>query len=473
MNVKIIQRQSSETGYTYQVPGHLRSTSDGNANCDANSYGYTTNVNCHGSGTTNTTISAPQTFSYNVTGATYSLLLLDGRIAVVNCASKSPSFMTGFAAGVATTNGSSNSVAMRRSCRTPLVDEIQVEFKGKNAKLKWPVSIDGKKYESETYTILAVLDRASKQGALPESHNSEVAPTASSHAKPSANIEPAPSAESIATLKEQAISGDAIAQYNLGEVYEEGQGVSQDYSQAAMWYRKAAEQGNADAQFDIGGLYYDGHGLSQDYVQAAIWYRKAAEQGNADAQSNLGLMYIDGRGVSKDYRQAAAWLRKAAEQGLAVAQFSLGTLYYDGSGVPQNSSQAAIWYRKAAEQGNADAQEELGGLYSFGRGVPQNEAQAAFWYRKAAEQGDAKAQFMLGSDYFSGQGVPQNNAEACFWFDLADAGKVSRINPGDATKAQDLAAKLRDDCALLLTPADLSRVQERVRKWFEEHPAKP
>src|ERR1035441_2142772 len=155
LNVKIIQRQNSETGYTYQVPGHMRSMSDGNANCDANSYGYSTDVNCHGSGTTNTTITAPrseerrtverkplefrrvlfrsmrsmsdgnancdansygystdvnchgsgttnttitapQTISYSVTGATYSLLLPDGRIAVVNCASKSPSFMTGF-----------------------------------------------------------------------------------------------------------------------------------------------------------------------------------------------------------------------------------------------------------------------------------------------------------------------------------------------------------------------------------------
>ena len=45
----------------------------------------------------------------------------------------------------------------RRSCRMPLVDDIDVEFKGKDAKLYWVVSIDGKKIESETYTILAIL----------------------------------------------------------------------------------------------------------------------------------------------------------------------------------------------------------------------------------------------------------------------------------------------------------------------------
>jgi len=39
----------------------------------------------------------------------------------------------------------------------PLVDDVDVEFKGKDAKLYWVVSIDGKKTESETYTILAIL----------------------------------------------------------------------------------------------------------------------------------------------------------------------------------------------------------------------------------------------------------------------------------------------------------------------------
>jgi hypothetical protein len=45
----------------------------------------------------------------------------------------------------------------RRSCRTPMVNDIQAEFKGDNAKLRWPVRIDGKKTESETYNIIAIL----------------------------------------------------------------------------------------------------------------------------------------------------------------------------------------------------------------------------------------------------------------------------------------------------------------------------
>jgi len=128
--VKIINRQDSNTNYTYVVPGHAT------ANCFAGA----TTVNCNG-----TNLPAQQ-ISYHVSGATFSLQLPDGRVAVVNCESK-------FAEHFAGHQGN------RRSCRTPLVDDIQVEFNGDKAKLEWPVSIDGKKIESETYKVLGVLPR--------------------------------------------------------------------------------------------------------------------------------------------------------------------------------------------------------------------------------------------------------------------------------------------------------------------------
>jgi hypothetical protein len=47
-----------------------------------------------------------------------------------------------------------------RSCRIPLVDAIQADFHGDKAKLEWPISLDGKKKQSETYRVLAILDKA-------------------------------------------------------------------------------------------------------------------------------------------------------------------------------------------------------------------------------------------------------------------------------------------------------------------------
>jgi TPR repeat protein len=112
------------------------------------------------------------------------------------------------------------------------------------------------------------------------------------------------------------------------------------------------------------------------------------------------------------------------------------------------------------------AQHNLGFAYGVGQGLPQDYGQAAFWYRKAADQGNAEAQLGLGLLYAQGQGVPQDYVEAYFWFDLAAAGKLDTANAEAATKNRDRAASY-------LTPTDLSGAQERARKWFEDHPAKP
>lgn len=104
----------------------------------------------------------------------------------------------------------------------------------------------------------------------------------------------------------------AEAQYNLGVMYNTGQGVSQDYEEAEKWFRKAAEQGDADAQFKLGLMYDQGQRVPKDYEEAVKWYSKAAEQGNASAQNNLGLMYDKGQGVPQDYIEAHRWFNIAA-----------------------------------------------------------------------------------------------------------------------------------------------------------------
>jgi hypothetical protein len=142
MTVKIVDRQSHETHYTYVVPGYSTATANTNVNC----FGAGPTMNCSGSTTASGTNIPARSGSFDVQGATFTLQMPDGRIAVVNCQSKFAERMAGPAGN-------------HRSCRMPLVDEIQVEFSGDKAKLKWPASIDGKKFDSETYKILGVLDK--------------------------------------------------------------------------------------------------------------------------------------------------------------------------------------------------------------------------------------------------------------------------------------------------------------------------
>jgi len=66
-----------------------------------------------------------------------------------------------------------------------------------------------------------------------------------------------------------------------------GRGVKEDETQAAAWYRKAAEQGDAQAQVMLGASYAGGHGVQKSETEAARWWRDAARQGNKDAQNSL------------------------------------------------------------------------------------------------------------------------------------------------------------------------------------------
>jgi hypothetical protein len=135
VDVKVIDQRYSATDYTYVAPAYFYSQS--------NSYG--------GSTTTAGSISPSVAVSYRVQGATFTLLLPDGRAAIVNCTYK-------HSAGTLAEWGAGTN---RRSCRMPLVNDFKAEFHGDNAKLIWPVSLDGKKTQSETFKVLAILDKPS------------------------------------------------------------------------------------------------------------------------------------------------------------------------------------------------------------------------------------------------------------------------------------------------------------------------
>ncbi len=73
-----------------------------------------------------------------------------------------------------------------------------------------------------------------------------------------------------------------------------------------------AKAGDMVAQYKLGYDYYLGHGVALDYVQAAIWWKKAAEQGYPNAQNNLGVLYNSGKGVPQSYTEAYFWQNLAA-----------------------------------------------------------------------------------------------------------------------------------------------------------------
>lgn len=67
-----------------------------------------------------------------------------------------------------------------------------------------------------------------------------------------------------------------LAEYYLGMMYMNGQGVKLDYSKASEWFRKAAENRLPEAQYKLGTLYFNGQGVPRDYERAYAWYRVAS-----------------------------------------------------------------------------------------------------------------------------------------------------------------------------------------------------
>jgi TPR repeat protein len=249
--------------------------------------------------------------------------------------------------------------------------------------------------------------------------------------------------------------GYALAAVDLGDLYRDGQGVSQDFEQAEKLYREAAKErvpiaflylgllygrlhkdkraefawyllaaqgGVVGGQYNVAAMYEHGEGVTQDYAEAVAWYRKAAQQGSDSAMHRLGLMYENGEHVPQDYAAAAQWFYGAAKQGDHVAQGKLGYLFYTGQGVTQDYHAAFSWFLLAVQAGLLKYQYALGTMCENGQGVTKNDSDAVVWYRKAADWGDVYGMDALGVHLFRGTGVFRNEAEAIQWFRKAADG---------------------------------------------------
>ena len=109
-----------------------------------------------------------------------------------------------------------------------------------------------------------------------------------------AGAQDAPKVDDLISAVER---GDADAQWQLGDTYHHGRGVTQDDAEALRLYRAAADQGSPAGQWRLGNACLLGRGVAQDDAEAVRWYRAAAEQGNAESQLRLGPRYAPGRGV--------------------------------------------------------------------------------------------------------------------------------------------------------------------------------
>jgi TPR repeat protein len=110
-------------------------------------------------------------------------------------------------------------------------------------------------------------------------------------------------AEAVIWFGKAADQGNVSGLFELAQMYRSGTGVAQDYGEAAKWFHEAAEHDIpkwfreamehnlvskytpdvASAQFMLGSMYEDGDGVPQDIVLAHMWYNISAAHGSSDA----------------------------------------------------------------------------------------------------------------------------------------------------------------------------------------------
>ncbi|MBN9023284.1 MAG: sel1 repeat family protein [Rhizobiales bacterium] len=163
-----------------------------------------------------------------------------------------------------------------------------------------------------------------------------------------------------------ADKGNPIAQWKLGRMYAEGDGIARDDYKAFELFSEMADahaedgpsQPNsrfvANAFVALGGYYKDGipnTDVKQDPVRARQIYAYAASYfGDPEAQVSLARMYYDGEGGERDPLQAARWAKLAADKGNVGGQALLGHLLFEGDGVPRQSVLGLMYLTIARER---------------------------------------------------------------------------------------------------------------------------
>jgi len=168
-------------------------------------------------------------------------------------------------------------------------------------------------------------------------------------------------ARSLRLYQDAAARGHYLSANNAGVQFMRGEGTPVDLVRAEQYLRAAADKGFPTAMRNLGEILVKRQTQAAD-TDAAYWFRRAAEAGVVGGMVWYGYMVEKGRGVPKDDTIAAAWYRRAAAAGNADGMTGLAVLLLYGRGVPQDRAQAIVLLRRAAELGQPEARRRIAEL---------------------------------------------------------------------------------------------------------------
>jgi TPR repeat protein len=176
---------------------------------------------------------------------------------------------------------------------------------------------------------------------------------------------------SLNSLQYAAEGGHPVAQWKLGKMYADGDGVTQDDLRAFEYFSRIANahaEDNpsapqapivANAFVALGRYYLNGIPNSKvkpDPERAREMFSYAASYfGNADAQYDLARLYLKTPDASRDdFRYGARWLGLAAQKGQHQAQALLGQMLFNGDRLPPQRARGLMWLTLARDSAAPD-----------------------------------------------------------------------------------------------------------------------
>ena len=242
----------------------------------------------------------------------------------------------------------------------------------------------------------------------------------------------------VQRLYDEAILGDAGAQFTLAQMYQTGGDIEKNADEAIRFYELAAAQKDLPSQYTLGMMYLEGKDVPANYQQALSWLNEAAFRGNAYAQYVLARIYEQGyrdaegqEVVAPNPEQAMGLYYLSANNQYGVAQYRLAEkLVHDKQSdmsvaAKQRRNQLVKQlYQGAVADGVVQAELPLAFFYAM-EADPAKQAQAFATAKKVAARGNAQAAVLLGLMYDRGISVPANQVEAIYWYQQADKNPIS------------------------------------------------
>ncbi|MCL2674560.1 MAG: sel1 repeat family protein, partial [Defluviitaleaceae bacterium] len=177
-------------------------------------------------------------------------------------------------------------------------------------------------------------------------------------------------------LQIAADNGDTQSKYELGKIYYEGrEDIAQDIEKAYALLKEAAIADHTEAQFLLGCLHFGAEvGGTPDYSEAALWFGKAAGDGHAKSMGMLAQIHTMGDEFPEaDAHLAIKLMKKLAHEHNDNEDMPLDVLYYNGLNVQEETKLERAWERRSngKKQRDAVADEITAELYWLNESIKQ------------------------------------------------------------------------------------------------------